>query len=358
MKVKYYNTIKKVPELSNVNIDEDLLKIEEEYVFRTNDYYNSLINWDDPEDPLLNVIFPRKEELIEWGRLDASNESKYQKVKGLEHKYRSTALLLCNDVCGAYCRFCFRKRLFQHENEEVDKNNDLGIQYIKENSEISNVLLTGGDPLMMSNRRIETLLTQLKDISHLSILRFGTKMLAFNPMRIDEELLRIISDFNINKQVYMMVHYNHARELTQESMKAIRQLKETGVTILNQTPIIKRVNDNPETIRELHDRLSYVGVIPYYIFACRPTSGNYTYAVPIEKAYDIFIEATRVSSGIAKNARFILSHEKGKHEIIGKDKDYIFFRKHNVVDVDTNGMLIKAKLNENAYWLDDYDFND
>ncbi len=353
-KVKYYNSIAKVPDLERV--DDELIKIEEQYKFRTNSYYNSLIDWSNPNDPLLNIIVPRKEEDMEWGELDASNETMYQPVKGLEHKYSPTALLLCNDVCGAYCRFCFRKRLFQNENDEVERDVSAGVKYIEEHPEISNVLLTGGDPLMMSNRRVREILSDLKQIDSVKIVRFGTKMLAFNPMRVDEEFLAIVKDFNEEKQVFVMVHYNHINELTKESIQAITALKEAGATILNQTPIIKGVNDDPEMIRELHDQLTYVGVVPYYVFACRPTKGNYTYAVPVEQAHDIYTEAIRRSSGIGKNARFIMSHHSGKCEVVGKTDTTIIFKKHNIVHHENNGGIMMAERNPSAYWLDDYTF--
>ena len=128
---KYLTKLAQVPRLSETERN-DLEKVNEEFVFRTNDYYQSLINWDDPNDPIRRIVMPDVRELDDWGQLDASNEEKYTKVKGLEHKYTSTALLLVNEVCAAYCRFCFRKRLFMDENDEVTKDITEGIEYIRE----------------------------------------------------------------------------------------------------------------------------------------------------------------------------------------------------------------------------------
>ncbi|MDP6737271.1 MAG: KamA family radical SAM protein, partial [Nitrospinaceae bacterium] len=145
---KYLTKLEQVPQL-RPDEREELEEVGQKFVFRSNDYYQSLIDWSDPEDPIRRIVIPDVRELDEWGQLDASNEEKYTKVKGLEHKYTSTALLLVNEVCAAYCRFCFRKRLFMNENEEVTKDVSEGIEYIRRHPEISNVLLTGGDPLIM-----------------------------------------------------------------------------------------------------------------------------------------------------------------------------------------------------------------
>ena len=129
-KIKYLTKLEQIPQLTEKE-REEMQKVNDRFVFRTNDYYQSLIDWNDPNDPIKRIIMPDGEELNEWGQLDASNEEKYTKVHGLEHKYTSTALLLVNEVCAAYCRFCFRKRLFMNENDEVTKDISAGLEYIK-----------------------------------------------------------------------------------------------------------------------------------------------------------------------------------------------------------------------------------
>ena len=128
-KIKYLTKLEQIPQLTEKE-REEMQKVNDRFVFRTNDYYQSLIDWNDPNDPIKRIIMPDVEELNEWGQLDASNEEKYTKVHGLEHKYTSTALLLVNEVCAAYCRFCFRKRLFMNENDEVTKDISEGLEYI------------------------------------------------------------------------------------------------------------------------------------------------------------------------------------------------------------------------------------
>lgn len=355
MKIKYYTKVDTIPKLSDKK-KVALKAVSKKYTFRTNSYYNSLIDWDDKNDPLRRIVIPDEDELINWGTLDSSNEVNYQPVEALEHKYSSTALLLCNDVCGAYCRFCFRKRLFQEDNDEVQRDLSKAIAYIKNHKEINNVLLTGGDPLMMSNGRISSILNKLKDISHVKIIRIGTKMLAFNPFCIieNDELVDFFAAYSNFKKVYFMLHFNHPREITEEAILAIRKVQNAGIATINQTPIIKGVNDNEGLLSELLNTLSFLGVFPYYIFCCRPTAGNYTYAIPIEEGYRIFRNAVKNNSGLAKTPKFIMSHEKGKIEVVGLFDGKIMMRKHNWANEKENQEMMQYPSNPHAYWFEDY----
>jgi L-lysine 2,3-aminomutase len=149
IKPKYISKLDQVTELDELQ-KQQLEPVAEKFAFRTNEYYQSLINWEDPDDPIRRIVMPDILELEEFGDMDASDELSYMALKGLEHKYPDTALLLVNKVCGAYCRFCFRKRLFTEGNNEQINDVSDAVKYIKLHSEISNVLLSGGDPLLLS----------------------------------------------------------------------------------------------------------------------------------------------------------------------------------------------------------------
>src|SRR5688572_30163437 len=269
MKVTHIANLDAVSQLSEA--EKELLRpVADKYAFRTNSYYNSLINWDDPADPIKRLIMPTVDELFEWGELDASNEKSFQPIDGLEHKYGSTALMLVNDVCGAYCRFCFRKRLFQDDNEEVVRDVSEGIKYVKQHPEINNILLSGGDPLMMSTRNLAEIMKSINEVPHVKTVRIGTKMIAFDPYRIlnDKPLLDLLGDFNKQKQIYIVLHFNHPRELTKEAQHAISEIRKKEITVINQTPIIQGVNDSPELLGELFNTLCNLGISQYYVFAC------------------------------------------------------------------------------------------
>ena len=354
---KYLTRLGQIPQLGHEE-REQLEKVNEQFIFRSNDYYQSLIDWDDPEDPIRRIIMPDVQELDDWGQLDASNEEKYIKVKGLEHKYTSTALLLVNEVCAAYCRFCFRKRLFMDENEEVTKDISDGLEYIREHPEVSNVLLTGGDPMIMSTSKLEPIIQKIREIDHVKVIRIGTKIPAFNPYRIinDPSLHKMIRTYSTDeKKIYIMAHFNHPKELTPVAIRGLNMLMESGAIVVNQTPMIRGVNDNPEVLAELFNQLSFIGIPPYYVFLCRPTLGNQPFAVPVEEGYEIFEQARSFCSGLAKRARLVMSHETGKVEVVGMSDDQIFFKYNRAADAENDAKFLVFDSNPDAYWFDDYE---
>ncbi|MEE8268235.1 MAG: KamA family radical SAM protein, partial [Gemmatimonadales bacterium] len=330
MRVKYITRLDQLERLTAAE-RRRLGPVADRYAFRLNEYYEKLINWDDPNDPLRRLVVPHEQELLEWGRLDASEEASYTPVRGCQHKYSDTALLLVNEVCGAYCRYCFRKRLFMNDNDDASTDYSAGLSYIAEHEEITNVLLTGGDPLIMSSRRLGQILSDVSAVPHVRIIRIGSKMVAFNPFRVldDPELLQLIREHcESGTQIYIMNHFDHPRELTTEARLALQLLLKAGAQIVNQCPIIKGVNDRPQTFAALFRELSFIGCPPYYVFQGRPTAGNAPYELPIVEGYRIFTEANRLVSGLAKRARFAMSHATGKIEICGLDDRYIYMRYH------------------------------
>ena len=354
MKVRYITHLSKLDGLTEQE-RRRLEPVAERYVFRLNDYYQNLINWDDPNDPLRRLVVPLESELRDWGQLDASNEASYTPVRGCQHKYTDTALLLVNEVCGAYCRYCFRKRLFMNDNDDATLAYQPGLQYIAEHEEITNVLLTGGDPLIMSTSRLEPIISDVAAVPHVRIIRIGSKMAAFNPYRIldDPDLLRLIKEKSDAKtQIYIMNHFDHPRELTPEAREAVRLLREAGAKTVNQCPIVRGVNDRPTTFASLFRELSFMGCPQYYVFQGRPVAGNEAYEVPIMEGLWIFLEANRHVSGLAKRARFAMSHRTGKIEILGADDCCIYMRYHRAHKKDDYGQMVVAKRDEDAYWLD------
>jgi len=332
--------------------------VSERFAFRSNEYYQELIDWDDPMDPIRRVVIPIEDELEQWGELDVSDEGLYTKVRGLEHKYKETALLLVNNVCGGYCRFCFRKRLFMDDNDEAVNDITEGLNYIREHEEITNVLLTGGDPLVMSTNKLENIIKGIREIDHVKIIRIGTKMPAFSPARIlnDPSLLEMIQRYTTNtKKIYIMLHFNHSRELVDASIEGINRLQKAGAITVNQTPLIRGINDDPIVLSKLFDQMSFIGVPSYYVFQCRPTLGNKSYSVPLEEAYEIFLGSLTRGSGLAKRARFVMSHATGKIEVVGMTGEYIFFRYHQSADPENSSLFMFFKRNPNAHWFDDYE---
>jgi lysine 2,3-aminomutase len=356
MKVKYFTKIDSISQLSEEERSRLKREVTEKYTFRVNDYYLSLINWDDPEDPIRKIVIPDERELESWGTLDASDEAANYVVPGCQHKYAYTALILANEVCGAYCRFCFRKRLFIDASDEVSRDVTPAIEYIKSMPQISNVLITGGDPLILSSKKLESILRPLREIRHVQIIRIGTKIPAFNPFRIidDPELPSVISRYSTRqKRVYFMIHFSHPREITDKAALAVDILMRAGAVVTNQTPILRGINHDPETLAELMRKLSFIGVAPYYFFQCRPTAGNKMFALPIVEAYNNLERAKSMVSGLAKRAKHVMSHATGKIEIFGVDDGHIYMRYHRARDSADESRLVICHRDDNAYWLDD-----
>jgi lysine 2,3-aminomutase len=352
--------ITKIEHLNRLSVQQiaDLQKVTDKFAFRCSDYYLSLIDWDDPADPIRRIIIPNMQELDNWGRLDPSDEQTYTIIPGLEHKYHSTALFLVSNICEGICRYCFRKRVFMDPKSARLRDIPAAIQYLRQHTEITNVLLTGGDPLVLKTSQLENIIQQLRSIDHVEIIRIGTKIPAFNPYRVldDPSLSEMIETYSTGyKKIYIMTHFVHYRELTEQAVAAIHLLQKAGAMIANQSPLIRGLNDNPHVLAELLGKLSYIGAVPYYIFQCRPSLGNKPYTVPIEEGYRIIEQAKALVSGLAKRLRFVMSHSTGKIEIVGLTKNRVYFKYHLAADDADSGRFLVLKRNPNAYWLDDYD---
>jgi KamA family protein len=360
--IRYITDLAKIPQLT----DDERRGLEEvvsTYPFRANDYYTQLINWDDPNDPIRQLIIPRPDELSDCGagNLDACNEASHTVAHGLQHKYPDTAVLLCNEVCGGFCRYCFRKRLFMDGNAEASLDVSPGLRYIAEHPEITNVLLTGGDPLLLGTPRLVSILAALREIPHVRVIRLGSKMLAFNPWRIlDDKPLRVaLRRYSTPYcRIYLMNHFDHARELTEHAVRAIDEVLRSGVICCNQCPMIRGINDDPQVLSDLFRKLSWIGSPPYYVFQCRPTAGNSSYAVPLVRSFMVFREALRYGSGIARRARFIMSHATGKIEVLAVDDRRIYLRYLRAKDAALRGQFLICKRNDDAYWFDELEPED
>lgn len=353
-RVKYVRSLDQIDELT-VGEKEALKPVSEQYVFRANDYYLNLIDWDDPDDPIRQLIIPHEDELLDWGKLDASNEQAVTVARGVQHKYHDTVLLLCNEVCGAYCRYCFRKRLFMDDNDETTNDISAGLEYIRRNPQINNVLLTGGDPLLMSTRRLVEIFTALREIPHVRIIRLGSKMPAFDPFRIsqDTELQAAFRRFSTPQQrIYLMAHFDHPRELTDDAVACIDASLKNGLICVNQCPLIRGVNDDVGVLGEMYEKLSYIGCPPYYLFQGRPTAGNEPYELPLVTGWKTFQQAISRGSGLARRARFCMSHETGKIEILAVDDNFIYLRYHQAKYSRDVGRFVICHRDDEAYWFD------
>lgn len=341
----------------NLN-DEDkkkLDKIIDRYPMSIPEYYLSLINKDDPNDPIRKLCVPSILETDMSGSFDTSGEASNTVVNGLQHKYKQTAMYLSTNTCAMYCRHCFRKRLVGVNDEEINKHFDEVVKYIDNHEEITNILISGGDSFMNSNKKIEKILNEFTKIDHLSFIRFGTRTPVVLPQRIyeDEELLEILDRYNKLKQIYVITHFNHPNEITPESTKAIEDLRNIGIVVRNQTVLLHGINDNSETMADLMRGLTEIGVMPYYIFQCRPVTGvKNQFQVPFRRAINLIDETRAKLNGISKSFKYAMSHPKGKIEIVGLvGEDEVIFKYHQAKYNIDQGKILKLKVTESQAWL-------
>jgi len=336
---------------------ETLKDIIKNHPMRSTQYYLDLIDWDDPNDPIRKMAIPTIEETQMHGDFDTSGEKENTKLQGLQHKYRETALILTTNECAMFCRHCFRKRLVGVAEDEILNKPDKAIAYIREHNEITNVLLSGGDPLLLPTNFMKDMLQRLSDISHLKFVRVGSRTPVVCPDRIskDEELVRIFKDFTAGgKQLYLTTQFNHPREITPASMEAVNALKNNNVIINNQTVLLKTINDDPYVMADLQATLAGIGVTPYYVFQCRPvTRVMDVFQVPLYEACKILDKTTSMLDGLSKRFRFAMSHKTGKIEILGCEDDLIYFKYHQAKDESLYNKIFSKKLDKDAGWLDD-----
>ncbi len=356
MEMKFITSIE---ELDFITEEEkkELKPVVEKFIFRATPYYLSLIDKNDPNDPIRRIILPSLDELDSWGKLDPSDEYKYTPIEGLEHKYEPTALILLSSVCGGICRHCFRKQIFMKDKMAIMRDEDKVMEYLRNHKEINNVLLSGGDPLMLPTKRLDKVIGKIFEIPHIDFVRIGTKMTAFYPHRIieDPDFTNMLKKYiDRGKRIYVVVQYNHSKEITDISQEAIKKIQSSGAIVLNQTPLLRGVNDSVDTLVELFENLVKIGVSPYYVFQNRPSLGNKTFAVPIEKGYTIIEHVKQKLSGIGKRVRYIMSHSTGKIETVGLTEKYIYFKYHNAANNDDYGKFMIYKRNRDALWFDDY----
>ena len=270
-------------------------RIDEQFKVQVTPYYCNLIKQND--DALYKQVVPHPDELREdSGVLDPLNEEEDSPVSSIVHRYPDRLLFLVSNVCAAYCRFCTRKRRVGDSNVIHPQAIENGLQYIRFRKRIRDVIVSGGDPLMLSDSKLDYILRSLRDIPHVEIIRIGTRIPCFLPQRITDDLVDILKKYH---PLYMNVHFNHPDEITTESSRALIRLANAGIPLGNQSVLLKGVNDDPAVMKELLHRLIKVRVRPYYIFQADYVKGTAHLRTSVEKGLEIMDALRGWTSGIA-----------------------------------------------------------
>jgi len=290
--------------LLNIEFDEKLRKQFDETIKKfpisITPYYLSLIDPDDYENnPIFKQSFPSPSELIisKSETNDPLAEDTDSPVPGITHRYPDRVLFHISNVCSMYCRHCTRKRKVGDKDSIPDKTEVLkGIEYIKNTPSVRDVLLSGGDPLMLSDEYLDWILTELNAIPHVEIVRIGTRMPVVLPYRITDELVEMLKKHH---PLWINTHFNHPREITMSSSEALRKLADAGIPLGNQTVLLAGVNDCPRIMRKLVHKLVQNRVRPYYLYQCDLSEGLSHFRTPVGKGIEIIESLIGHTSGFA-----------------------------------------------------------
>ncbi|HMN23219.1 MAG TPA: lysine 2,3-aminomutase [Ignavibacteriaceae bacterium] len=376
--------------------------------FKTNNYVvDNLIDWNNvPNDSMFKLTFPQRdmllphhydfmERVIKSGAdkkaiKEAANKIRLQlnphpagqleynvpmiegdKLYGMQHKYRETVLFFPSQgqTCHAYCTFCFRWPQFVGMNDLkfASKEAEHLLKYVQAHEEVSDVLFTGGDPLIMKTKHLETYIRPLLDanIKHLRNIRIGTKALGYWPYRFltdddADDLLNLFSDVKkAGKQLALMAHFNHPVELSSDAVaQAIQKINDAGAVIRTQSPVLKHINDEANLWSDMWKKQVELGCIPYYMFVARNTGAQHYFSIPLVDAWKLFRKAYQNVSGICRTVRGpSMSCLPGKVQLIGvseiKEEKIMVFRMIQGRNSDWAARPFFAEYDEDAIWYTD-----
>ena len=276
---------------------ENISVVGEKYRFAITPYYFSLIDFDNPLCPIKLQSLPNIKEFDEEGELDPMNEEQSNPSGKITRRYPNKLIINVTNACPMYCRHCQRRRLIGNFDRNTSKKDiDESIDFIRNHNTIREVLITGGDALLRSNRRLEYIFDELYSIDHVDVLRVGTRTLATLPFRIDNELARLLRKY----MVQLSTQFNHACEITPEAVEAIDILVDHGVLVRNQMVLLHNVNDDKYCIQKTNEELQKYRVIPYYLFHPKDVKSTKHFHVDISKGLEIMKHLEGRTSGMCK----------------------------------------------------------
>jgi lysine 2,3-aminomutase len=261
-------------------------------------YYMSLVSGTDPDDPVRKSVVPTEHELIKGPgeEEDPLHEDRDSPVPGIVHRYPDRVLFLATGFCSTYCRYCTRSRIVGQRGAYGMERWNACIDYINNNLDVRDVLISGGDPLTLSDNQLEYILAGLRRIKHVEIIRIGSKVPAVLPQRITRNLCGMLKKYH---PLFMSLHFTHPRELTEESARACARLADAGIPTGSQTVLLKGINDCVSTMKDLNHKLLMARVRPYYLYQCDPIPGSGHFRTTMQKGLEIIQGLRGHTSGYA-----------------------------------------------------------
>ena len=297
------NSVTRLEELErfialNENETKALLNLQGRLPLRITPYYLSLIVQGGENNPIRRMMVPSSEELLfsPEEKADSLNEISSSPVPGLVHRYPDRVLFLVTQFCSSYCRYCTRSHSVGKLAHASQSQWDGAIQYIASHPEVRDVLISGGDPLTLPDQKLEYLLSALRKIEHVEIIRIGTKVPVVLPQRITPQLVAMLKKYH---PLWMSIHFSHPDEITPETKDACERLADAGIPLGSQTVLLRNINDDPVIMRELFHKLLKCRVRPYYLYQCDLIPGSRHFRTPISKGLQIMKSLRGFTSGYA-----------------------------------------------------------
>lgn len=325
------NSLESLKSLVNLTSEEERAISETRMKWGTTPYFASLMDKDDPNCPIRKQVIPSRKEnenvygmqdYLVWKENRATDEVRPDSIA---RQYHDRIAFTVTDICANYCRHCFRKEVVVDHKLTLRFDVEEGLQWIREHTEIRDVLITGGDPFIFSDDKIEYLIRKLREIPHIEMIRFGTRIPIVLPHRITEGLKKVLSGFH-RVPIWVNTQCNHPKEITEKTAKAVYDLLSCGVNVGNQAVLLKGINDDVETFRELHQKLLSVRIRPYYVFYCEPAPGIDHFRTPVEKGAELIRDAIRGHTTGLAQPMYVIATNIGKiplmpdYYIMGKTK--------------------------------------
>jgi len=293
------DSVEKLKKIINVTEkeEEDIGRVLEKFRMGITPYYAAHMDKDDPRDPIRMQAVPTFVEthVSDADMLDPLHEDTDSPAPGLTHRYPDRVLFLITDQCSMYCRHCTRRRFAGQCDDEVGMENiDKCIEYIRKTPEVRDVLLSGGDCLLVSDKKLEYIISKLREIPHVEIVRLGSRTPVVLPQRITDDLVNMLKKYH---PIWLNTHFNHPNEFTPESIEALRKLADAGIPLGNQSVLLRGVNDCPHIMRDLVHKLVMNRVRPYYIYQCDLSLGIEHFRTPVAKGLEIMESLRGHTSG-------------------------------------------------------------
>lgn len=335
----FVNTVDRLEKYVNLTDAETEVLASNKTIWGTTPHFAALMDPDDPQCPIRKQVIPSKlemqnkfgmEDYLIWKENRATEEVRPDSIA---RQYEDRVAFTVTQGCGIYCRHCFRKELVVDRSMDLDFNVDDGLEWIGAHPEVRDVLITGGDPFLLEDDRIEYLIRKLREMPHIEMIRFGSRTPIVLPQRIDAGLKKVLSG-NHKVPIWLNTQCNHPKEITAETTRAVYDLMQCGVNVGNQAVLLKGINDNVPVFRELHQKLLRARIRPYYVFYCEAAPGIDHFRTTIEKGAELIHDALRGHTTGLAQPMYVLATNIGKiplmpdYYIVERNEEEYTLRNH------------------------------